>query len=281
MCFGTINRCLEGFFRAILKSIQWIFFIVNIGLVIFGLTSFGLFIYTIFWGDGEYQDQLAEELDVDTRTFKALWLVAEVLIGIAELFAWTGCKASGVNLNCLCFKTGKKSVCGLTIYSIFTISSGLALLVISGWVSGQDFATGFDQKLQKLVLPSPADSAFSNSTIEFQQAHECCGISYRTEGVTDTCGQWVENIPFGCDCDPNVDEKCMPSSLATENYSCVLDDSTEGIWSDGCITDMTANFEFIINSFVYGGFLTACALIVSGLVSLLICCAVEDDDDKK
>ena len=119
MCFGTINRCLEGFFRAILKSIQWIFFIVNIGLVIFGLTSFGLFIYTIFWGDGEYQDQLAEELDVDTRTFKALWLVAEVLIGIAELFAWTGCKASGVNLNCLCFKTGKKSVCGLTIYSIF------------------------------------------------------------------------------------------------------------------------------------------------------------------
>ena len=73
----------------------------------------------------------------------------------------------------------------------------------------------------------------------------------------------------------------MPSWVATENYSCVLDDSTEGIWSDGCITDMTANFEFIINSFVYGGFLTACALIVSGLVSLLICCAVEDDDDKK
>lgn len=281
MCCGAIVRAIESFFKLILKSIQWVFFAFNALLVVFGLISFALFIYIFFEGDGDFRAELADEVGLDYRTFNILWLIAEIFIGIAEFFAWTGCRASGVNLNLLCFKTGKKSQCGLTIYSCATMIIGLALLIGASWVANQGFSSDFESLLHQIELPNPSMSSFSNSTVDFEAAHECCGIDFieaseLVDGQAPPCGQWQNNIPFGCECpeDKIGSNLCMNATYAQQEFHCV---TTVPIYSQGCIAEMTSNLDFLITAFSLGGFLTSLVMIICSILSLILCCAVDDD----
>jgi len=301
MCTPVVS-CLEKIFTGTLKILQYIFFLANLLLWIAGMIFLVFDLYLIinrFVGIGEV-DVIAEVSDYlggDAQSFKIVMLIASILIGVFELFAFTGCKSSGVNLNCLCFKTGKKSSCGLTLYGVATTLLGLGLIVGSSFLTGLELSENLSLNLANVTIPSVHEydldeaDAFTKAIVKFQGNRECCGISFNNTNATPssletpTCGQWQSNQPYGCECVPDSEnsESCLPLAEAADLFGCSFpyDANYTSIYVNGCAEVMTEGLEYILEIFTSMAYVVGIFMILAGLTAVLLCCALRTDDEQK
>lgn len=296
MCINTVVKCCESIFTGFLKLLQYIFFWANLLLWLIGLGFLIVDLYLIinrFVGIGEFDfvSELADYLNIDASELKIILLIASVLIGLFEMFAFTGCKSAGVNLNCLCCKTGKKSTCGLALYGTFTLICGIGLIVGSGLIKKYDPVSLLDGQLENLVIPNlDSGETFTSAVIQFQDKRSCCGVKFNsTVENMYTCGQWQDNIPFGCDCTPTADnsDTCILKSQATELYACQFGPSntdyingTDYIYIDGCGEVMTASLKEYVDIFQIMAVIVGVSMLIGGIIAIFLCCGLKSEQEQ-
>ena len=116
------------------------------------------------------------------------------------------------------------------------------------------------------ILDSSAD--YANAFKKFEETFSCCGISNQEN---DVCYQWGKNqVPYGCDCTPGVDDDCIKISDLNSNFACDVSEFT-GIYEYGCYDSLTDVLGTVIRIIKGTYVVTGGLCFIAGIFSTWVC----------
>lgn len=220
-----------------------------------------------FAANDAYQHLVPEIPGLTDSAVKVIIMSSTLLVSVFSGVAAMGIEAAAFRRH---WRNPIFTPCGMHVLQI-----KMAIYIVIVGVLGLGLSMGtvllqtnvLPLKLEKLITEGYTVSDCGELTdflLAIQETHKCCGIKYtkkepNTESeVTQslklaanlevtvsrpTCGNWFDNKPKQCECDPLTDDSCMNASEA-ETFGCQI--TSKGIWRNDCLD--------IIQEEYFGGF---------------------------
>lgn len=269
---GCAKSCSIGTIRSIFLALNWFVLFISILLVIFNLlVSFAAFAEN-------FVNEVAAALGLSSSIVTSFLVISTLLVSFFSGVASIGMEAAAYREHwhteaglqmfriCCCHIMKTK----MAIYIVVTFVFGLGLVIATALFNTGLVRVNLEAILDDYTLGSCGD-VISNLMIPLHTPNNCCGINFNTTN----CGNWLNNVPQQCGCEPGVDANCvLPNAaeaaacqISSENEQTTLTDSNgvlqQGVYVQGC-RDVFISSYFegfgVIYAFGYGigGFLLIC-----------------------